>query len=299
MRFSPAALSGSLLTIAIISTHSLMHERGPFISSSIMSSILSMQVFLATIGAPLLLLSVARSEQRRTEASLRHTSGRLIDAQERERQRIARDLHDNIGQRLTLIEIELDRIAAADRGWPRHEGLSHLRDQMSLISQAVWEVSHGLFPSNLEYLGLVNALTRLCAEIAEDVPLRIRCETSGVPDQLEIPAEVSLCLYRVAQEALQNVVRHSQAGQSAVRLHLVGNRLILDVVDDGVGFDEARCTVGLGFASIRERLKAVDGGVTVKSAPGTGTRVRVWVPLKDVMFGSAKVLAPPRSAMAR
>jgi len=281
MRFNPAVLSGSLLTITVISTHSLMHGRGPFISSSVASSVLSMQVFLATIGAPLLLLAAARHEQRRTEASLRDTSGRLIDAQERERQRIARDLHDNIGQRLTLVEIELDRIAAADHEWPRHEGLSRLRDQMSLISQAVWEVSHGLFPSNLEYLGLVNALSRLCTETDDDLPIRIRCETRGIPEQLEIPAEVSLCLYRVAQEAIQNVVRHSLASQSVVRLQHVSGRLVLDVVDDGIGFDEMRCASGLGFASIRERLKAVDGGVTVQSAPAAGTRVRAWVPLRE------------------
>ena len=209
MRFGPAGLSASLLTIALVSVESLMHGRGPFISTSPAESVLSMQVFLCMIGVPLLLLAAVTIERRRTEVSLRETSRKLIDAQERERQRIARELHDDIGQTLTLAEIEIDRMMTHPRDPEPGVRLHKLRDQMTMVSQGIWELSHGLYPSNLEILGLVTALHRLCADLREQTRLDVLCEKREIPDPL--PPDVSLCLYRVAQEALQNIVRHSHA----------------------------------------------------------------------------------------
>ena len=278
MRFGPAGLSASLLTTSVVSIQSLMYGHGPFISTSVIASVLSMQVFLCMIGVPLLLLAAVTTERRRAEHSLRETTHKLIDAQERERQRIARELHDGIGQTLTLAELELDRIIAQQSKEGAGESLLKLRDQLTTTSQAIWEVSHGLYPSNLEYLGLVPALKRLCADLSEETPLDVHCDTGHVPDRL--PADVSLCLYRVAQEALQNIVRHSHARNASLRLREHGERLVLEIGDDGVGFNQSLVAPGLGLASIRERLSALNGGVEIDSAPGRGARLEAWVVLR-------------------
>ena len=278
MRFGPAGLTASLLTISVLSIQSLMHGHGPFISTSVAASVLSMQVFLCMIGVPLLLLAAVTTERRQAEHSLRETTHKLIDAQERERQRIAQELHDGIGQTLTLVELELDRIIAHQSKGGTGESLLKLRDQLTTTSQAIWEVSHGLYPSNLEYLGLVPALRRLCADFSDETPLDVHCDIDRVPDRL--PADVSLCLYRVAQEALQNVVRHSRARNASLRLRAHGERLVLEIGDDGVGFHQSLVAPGLGLASIRERLSALNGGVEIDSAPGRGTRLEAWVVLR-------------------
>jgi two-component system sensor histidine kinase UhpB len=278
MRFGPGGLSASLLTIAVVSIESLMNGHGPFLSSSPAESVLSMQVFLCMIGVPLLLLAAVMMEQRLTERSLRLTSRKVIDAQERERQRIAQELHDDVAQTLTLAEIELDRMIAGERPQPPPAELNKVRDQLTAISQAIWELSHGLYPSNLEYLGLVHALKRMCTDLADETHIQLHCETADVPEPL--PPDVSLCLYRVAQEALRNIVRHSHASHASVRLHGNHERLLLQIDDDGVGFNQSRVVSGLGFSSMRERLRAVHGGVDIDSAPDQGTRLEAWVLLR-------------------
>jgi len=275
MRFGPAGLTASLLTISLVSIHGLMNGSGPFISASVTESVLSMQVFLCMIGVPLLLLAAVRMEQRQTERSLREMSRKLIDAQERERQHIAQELHDDIGQALTLAEIELDRMIVEAPDQSSSRDLSNLRDQKTLVSRGIWEISHGLYPSNLEYLGLVHALARMCSDLNDQTPIHVQCETKGVPDRL--PADVSLCLFRVAQEALQNIVRHSHAKKVSLRLRLQDGRLFLQIADDGIGFNPSLTSSGLGFASIRERLKAMNGGIDIDSVAGQGTRLSAWV----------------------
>jgi two-component system sensor histidine kinase UhpB len=278
MRFGTGGLSAALLTIAFVSIQSLMNGRGPFISTSVAESVLAMQVFLVMIGVPLLLLSAVMMEQRQTERSLRLTSRKVIDAQERERQRIAQELHDDVAQTLTLAEIELDRMIAGERPQPPPANLNKVRDQLTAISQAIWELSHGLYPSNLEYLGLVHALKRMCAELAEETQIQMHCETMDIPEPL--PPDVSLCLYRVAQEALKNIVRHSNATHASVRLRSDRERLLLRIDDDGIGFNQSYVVSGLGFSSMRERLRAVHGGVDIDSAPDRGTRLEAWVVLR-------------------
>jgi two-component system sensor histidine kinase UhpB len=279
MRFGPGGLSASLLAIALISIQNLMNGRGPFISTSPAESVLSMQVFLCMIGVPLLLLAAVTLEQRLTERSLRLTSRKVIDAQERERQLIAQELHDDVAGTLTLAEIELDRMIAGERPQPPPAALNKLRNQLTAISQAIWELSHGLYPSNLEYLGLVHALKRMCADLADETQIELDCEVTDIPERL--PPDVSLCLYRVAQEALKNIVRHSQAKHASVRLLGNHQRLLLQIDDDGVGFNQSGVVSGLGFSSMCERLKAVHGGVQIDSAPNQGTRLEAWVMLRQ------------------
>jgi signal transduction histidine kinase len=275
LRFGPAGLSASLLAISVIAIHGVMHGRGPFIAGSATAGVLSMQVFLCMIGVPLLILASTTIERQQAEQSLREMGRRLIDAQEHERRHIARELHDGIGQTLALAELELDRVLAHRPIDPAESVLSKVRDRMTAVSQGLWEVSHGLYPSNLEYVGLVLALSRMCADLHEETSLRVHCDAQGVPTHL--PADVSLCLFRVAQEALQNVVRHSHAANVSVRLRRTGNRLHLRIEDDGVGFSRLAGEPGLGFASMGERLKALDGDFEIDSTPGHGTRLEAWV----------------------
>jgi signal transduction histidine kinase len=259
-----------------VAIHAVMHGRGPFIASSVATSVLSMQVFLCMMGVPLLILTAVTAERRRDALALRDMSRKLIDAQERERQHIARELHDGVAQNLALAELELDRIIDRGPGEPTGELLYQVRDQMTMVSQSLWDISRGLYPSNLQYLGVVLALTRLCSDLTEESAIKVHCEVDGIPDHL--PADVSLCLFRVAQEALQNVVKHSQATNALVRLQARKDRIHLQIVDDGTGFRQSATAEGLGFASVRERLSAMNGDVEVRSAPGRGTRLEAWVP---------------------
>jgi signal transduction histidine kinase len=278
MRFGPAGLSASLLTVSVVAVHAVMHGRGPFIATSVAASVLAMQLFLCMMGVPLLILTAVSAERRRDAQAIRELTRRLIDAQERERQHIARELHDGVAQNLALAELELDRIV--DQA-PTHvsAGLLHrVRDQLTMVSQSLWEISHGLYPSNLQYLGLVLGLTRLCSDLGEETQINIQCEVEGIPDHL--PHDVSLCLFRVTQEALQNVVKHSHAGNASVRLFATADRIRLQIGDDGTGFQRPATAQGLGFGSIRERLNAMNGDIEVHSAPGRGTRLEAWVPFQ-------------------
>jgi len=214
-------------------------------------------------------------ERGQAEQSLREMSRKLIDAQEHERRHIAGELHDGIGQTLALAELELDRVIEQAPTGAWKAVLYTVRDSLTTVSRGLWEVSHGLYPSNLEFVGLPLALSRMCADLHEETSLQVQCDAQGVPDRL--PADVSLCFFRVAQEALRNVVRHSHATNLSVRLRAAGGRLSLRIEDDGVGFRRSAAEFRLGFASIRERLKALDGDFEIASTPGRGTRLDAWV----------------------
>ena len=301
MRFGPAGLSASLLTISVVAIHAVINGRGPFIGASIAASVLSMQVFLCMMGVPLLILTAVAAERRRDAQSIRELTRRLIDAQERERQHIARELHDGVAQNLALAELELDRIVDQAPAQVSDGLLHRVRDQLTMVSQSLWEISHGLYPSNLQYLGLVLGVTRLCSDLGEEAQINIQCEVNGIPDHL--PPDMSLCLFRVTQEALQNVVKHSQARNASVRLYATADRIRLRIGDDGAGFQGPATAKGLGFASIRERLNAMNGDVEVHSTPGRGTRLEAWVPFgiptprRDSGPGSSGLIMAARNRM--
>jgi signal transduction histidine kinase len=222
-------------------------------------------------------LAAVIADRRRTEESLRDTSGKLIDAQEQERHHIARELHDDIGQRLTLVELGLEN-AQADCDSSLKSHLSELHKQVREISRAAHEMSHGLHPSHLEHLGVVTAVRRLCHDVGREKSVDIHFIAEGLPERL--PAPISLCLYRVTQEALQNVVRHSAASKGIVSMKVADGLLLLSIVDDGVGFAVARqAASGLGLTSMRERLRLLGGTLEIASERMKGTRIDVSVPL--------------------
>jgi PAS domain S-box-containing protein len=221
------------------------------------------------------------TDRKLTAASLDELSGRLITAQEEERGRIARELHDDFSQRLALLGIGLSRL------WnkrPESEAeerilVRELWNRTQEISSDVHRLSHQLHSSKLQHVGLGPALMGLCEEISEKYGIQVEFTDRGVAP--EIPKDVGLCLFRVAQEALSNVVKHSRAKQAQVELCNASNEIRLQIVDAGSGFDLAlgRTDVGIGLVGMRERLRLVGGRLSVQSAPMRGTEVLAEVPL--------------------
>jgi PAS domain S-box-containing protein len=221
------------------------------------------------------------TERKLAEEGLATIGRRLIEAQEEERAWIGRELHDDINQRLALLAVELDR-------WNQHitstpelsDQIRHAQERISEIAKDVQGLSHRLHSSKLEYLGLATAANSFCKEVSEQNKVEVQFKHAGIPRNL--PKEVSLCLFRVLQEALQNAVKHSGVQSFAVDLHGTADVIDLTVADVGRGFEEQEAFTrhGLGLISMRERLQLVRGELSVKSKPGGGTTIYAQVRLK-------------------
>jgi signal transduction histidine kinase len=223
--------------------------------------------------------------QKETEAARAEISGRLIRAQEDERARIARELHDDINQKLGLLAIDIQQLQQQlpQLAGEAQQGLTQLFEKTNRISGDVQRLSHQLHSSRLDYLGLPAALRRLCQEFAEQHHIPTDCVMETVPPNM--PREVSLGLFRMAQECLNNTAKHSAAKHAKVELLWDSGTLRMNVSDDGVGFDAEKVGMrqepGLGLISMRERLRLVNGTFSVRSAPGVGTIITAIVPLKS------------------
>ena len=214
------------------------------------------------------------------EEALASVGRRLIEAQEEERTRIARELHDDIGQRIALLGVELE---SCDRQAPGsevdiHDCLQLACQRVSDLGEDIQALSHRLHSSKLEYLGLLSAAKSFCSELSEQRNVRIEFKHSDIPRA--IPKGISLCLFRVLQEALQNAIRHSGAQDFAVEVHGTQDGIRLIVSDSGIGFDSQHAVNGrgLGLISMRERLRLVNGELSIQSEPGRGTTVLARVP---------------------
>jgi PAS domain S-box-containing protein len=234
-------------------------------------------------GKPLRMIGVFvdLTSRHRIERELQELSGRLIHAHEEERIRLSRELHDDLAQRVALhaAELSLLRSQLKDASADVHQQISALSTQTAGISSALHRLSHELHPARLSSLGLETSIRSLCREVGVAHRVAIDSEVSGAASAID--SEVALCLYRITQEALQNVVKHSGAALAAVALTVQNNDIMLSVSDDGAGFDpqavQGKDTLGL--VSMRERARLVKGQLEVTSAPGRGTRVNVRVPL--------------------
>ena len=221
------------------------------------------------------------TERKRTEEELHDLSRRLIGAHEEERALLARELHDDLTQRVALLAIEAGRVELAEPDGPQAQSMRSVREGLVRLSEDIHSLAYQLHPSVLDELGLAEALRAECERRGR----RGRIELSLKLDPL--PAAVgkgeALCLFRVAQEALNNAARHSGAGAASVTLRQMDDGLLLAVRDDGVGFDTTRPGGGrsLGLASMRERVRLVNGTLDIESAPGRGTSVIAWVPADD------------------
>jgi PAS domain S-box-containing protein len=210
-------------------------------------------------------------------------AGRLIHAQEAERTRIARDLHDDVSQQLAGIAIMLSglrrELGASGVRHEVQESMTVLQKQTSRLADAIRELSHELHPGVLKHAGLVPALKQYCEEIDRHHDITVDFSPDG--NFTDIDFDVALCVYRVTQEALTNVVRHARARTVLVELRRAGSRIQLNVVDDGIGFvvGEGRAS-SLGLRSIDERVRLVGGEATIDSQPGRGTNLLVGIPIE-------------------
>ncbi len=227
------------------------------------------------------------TERKRTEQELEDLAGRLIHAQEQERSRIGRELHDHISQMLGVLAIRIDQLLVDEATTPAvAAALEEIRHSTSELTDDVHSLSHRLHSSALDYLGLVPALQKLTKEFASRHSIAVAFAHDAVPARL--PSEVALSLFRVTEEGLNNIAKHSHARSARVDVSGGADGLRLTIEDAGAGFDidslEGRA--GLGFVSMRERLRALRGTVHVDSAPSRGTRIDVLVP-------AASLAAPP------
>jgi signal transduction histidine kinase len=220
-----------------------------------------------------------RGSQQKLLASherIRDLGGRLLRAQEAERCRIARELHDDIGQQLALLAIDLEVIGGADLEAEAGAFISESLSRARSIARSVHDLSHSLHPEKLHLLGLVAALQSMQREFSRP-SLELTFSHQDVPASLS--SDVTLCLFRIVQEAIQNIIKHSSANE--VSIELVGNDigLVLTIADDGKGFESDRVSnTGLGLISMGERLQDIGGSLNIWSREGVGTRLEITVP---------------------
>ena len=234
-------------------------------------------------------LLVQRARRRRAEGELRDSQGELrrsydrirdlgvglMKAQETERARIARELHDDICQRMLLLALDLESLVRSSPGATRATGALRAARE---IATSLHDLSHSLHPTRLRLLGLVAALEQLCVELSR-AGLAIEFTHHDVPTKL--PPDVMLCVFRVVQEGVQNAIKHSGATAMSVRLSGVSDSLTLTIEDNGAGFDvDAAWRKGVGLSSLTERLDAIGGSLEIQSRPGAGTRLTATVPLE-------------------
>jgi len=217
---------------------------------------------------------------RKSHLEVQELAGRLIHSQEEERRRIARELHDGLSQELAAISIGLSRLKKElqDNQHPPPESLLNLQEKMLRLAQDVRELSHSLHPAVLEHVGLVAALQGYCDEFQTAAGIRVNF--TATLEAEEIAPEKALGLYRITQEALQNVGKHSRASEARVTLERDRQALLLEISDNGVGFDPQSATRmrNLGLASMQERARLLGGMFDIQSKASIGTTISVRVP---------------------
>jgi signal transduction histidine kinase len=227
--------------------------------------------------------ALRRSEAslRRHREQLRELAARLVSVQEGEQKRLARELHDGLNQQLAVVSVALEKLhlEIGTRAKPLQNRTQELVEWVARISDDVHRMAYRLHPAVLENLGLPAALETECRQFAESEGIEVTFEQHNEGPSL--PEPVSLCLYRVAQETLRNIARHSGARKAEVSLTVAPGRVILRIRDYGAGFDLDNLgkTRGLGLVSMEERVHQVNGTLAIDSRLGAGTRVEATVPL--------------------
>ena len=289
LRFGLGGISASMLIITFQAIWGTMRGHGPFLAQTPAENATALQLFLLVTATPLMLLAVVIEEERRTQQALRQSyeqnqdlAGRLINAQEEERARIARDLHDDLSQQLAGVAIMLSglkrKLGKSGSDPEVEQTFATLQDRTTEVALAVRSLSHELHPSVLEHAGLTSTLRSHCADTERHHQVTVAFSPADGLDSLD--SDVALCLFRIVQEALANAVRHARARTICVSLLITADSVELNVVDDGIGFVASeRTRSGLGLRSIHERVRFMQGKVSVDSRPGEGTKVLVRIPI--------------------
>ena len=244
------------------------------------------RTYSSSYGKPVQMVGVTMdiTERKRAEDALRSVSGRLIAAQEEERARIARELHDDVCQRLVILGIELERM----KGQPElaagtlQEWAGRLAQFSGQIANDLQALSHELHSSKLEILGIPAAMKTFCAEFAKQH--RIEVEFTSSSSSLPLSPDVSVCLYRILQEGLRNAAKHSRADRIVAELRGEHRAVELIIRDSGIGFDPEQVARGhgLGLISMQERINLVKGTLSIESQPKWGTTIRARVPVEEM-----------------
>jgi PAS domain S-box-containing protein len=231
-------------------------------------------------------VSVNLTERKRAEIAvqesrqeLRALAGRLLLAQEEERKRIARELHDDLSQKVAHLAFETSNLVLATPALPEEtkKSICNLQTRIAELGKDIRHISHRLHPSILEDLGLVAALSELCEDFSARTKIHVVFEQTEIPGDL--PVEVAACLYRLAQEALHNVQKHARASQVQLTVSGSPEKIGLCIQDDGIGFTAGSSHRSLGIVSMKERVRLVEGEFSIHSQPGQGTTITVIVPL--------------------
>jgi PAS domain S-box-containing protein len=220
------------------------------------------------------------TDRKRAETTVREVGLRMLLAQEEERRRVARELHDDFSQRLALLAIDLEQLAQRPAA-TKHDWAGRVQSMWSQTQELTVDIhrlSRQLHPSKLEDMGLVMAVRSYCHEISKQAKVAVEFRHEDVPRAL--PKEISLCLYRIVQEALRNVIKHSGSKTAVVELTGVADAIHLAVSDSGRGFDAqtSKGSKGIGLIGMRERVRYIGGELTIHGRPSGGTRVEVRIP---------------------
>ena len=236
-------------------------------------------------GEPcILIISDDITERRHSEAQLKSVSARLIRAQEEERNRIARELHDGLNQKLALLCVDLQELGQSHHDNDLSRQLNGFSLRLQDVSADVHGLSHRLHPSKLDYLGFVPAVKSLCNELSGRRGLQIEfIPADDVTEFEHLDKELALCAYRVVQEALSNVIKHSGAVSARVQVRCRKHMLYVLVTDSGKGFslDVAKHKGRLGLISMEERLRLANGKLIIRSRPNRGTQIEARIPLPN------------------
>ncbi len=282
LRFGTTGVSSLAITVAFLAIWGAVHGHGPFVGLGSAHDVPSILVFLLFVAAPFMVLAVVVEERKSAEHALASANRKLIEAQEKERSRIARELHDDICQRLALMAVKLRQLEQDTPDLPASEvgsRLNELGEQASGITGDVQALSHELHSAKLQFLGLATALKSFCKEFEEQQTAEIDFSSRDLP--LRLASDISLSLFRVAQEALHNSAKHSGVRHFGVRLWAERGAIHLTIQDSGSGFDweSAKEGRGLGLTSMEERIKVVNGTLSIASQPQRGTLIHARVPL--------------------
>jgi signal transduction histidine kinase len=217
---------------------------------------------------------------RESREDYRSLARQLLSAQEDARRQLARELHDDLSQRLAVVSIEAGKLAHTENAPDEiATALIRMQQQIRVLSDDIHAIARQLHPSILDDLGLDEAVAAACSKFSEHEGITLKYSSDKIPDGLD--SEIALNIYRIVQEALSNVAKHAKASEVTISIDGKNEAIHLRVIDDGAGFErtDLRKLRGLGLASIRERVDLIHGALTIKTAPGKGTEIRVVVPL--------------------